>query len=372
MKRVAIITYHRALNCGAMLQAWALQTVLTRMGCHVDFPRCNKVGLPCRWEGFKIASGKGFLSRIKTFIGETLIKIGSIGYYDYTRYMYHRFRHKFLRERNCQPQEFDRFYDLIIIGSDQVWHPKISKSDTALFLAENFSRFIPVVTYAASFGDKRLDDCEISRLVSALSRFKAISVREELTAAVLSENGIDSEIVVDPTCLLEAKDYEPLIGPRPIKEPYLFVYAVSLSRFVLESARELANRKGLRLVICGVYVRTSFRAPSECIWGVSPEKMVSLIAHAAVVLASSFHGTALSLIFSRPFLSLRDSKDTHPTRISTLLNGVGLGERVIDPSKSVDEMLDVLNRPIDWTEAQTRISEQRFGSIRFLERALDL
>lgn len=371
MKRIAILTYHKAFNCGAMLQAWALRRFLESKGCAVVFPDCNSVGVSARWDFRSLSQVHGF-AKIRQFVWLLIWNACSIGYLDYTRYCYRRFQRRELKGPRVAPRNLSAICDAAVIGSDQVWHPIISKADTPLFFAESIPPELPVVSYAASFGDDKHPEIVMQRLANALARFKAVSVREELAVQELSRFGVRSELVVDPTFLLEAKDYGPLIGPRPIKESYLFVYAVSLSHFVLDSARALAKRKGLKLVICGVYVRSPFRAPPECIWGVSPEKMVSLIAHAEIVLASSFHGTALSLVFSRPFLSLRDSKDTHPTRISTLLDGVCLGERVSDPTKSVDEMLDVLNRPIDWSEVQMRISKQRSESVRFLERALDL
>ena len=89
----------------------------------------------------------------------------------------------------------------------------------------------------------------MSRLVRALRRFKAVSVREELAARELKKRGTQSEIVLDPTFLLEASAYCPLIGSRPIEARYLFVYAVSLSGFVLRTARALAKQNGLKLVI---------------------------------------------------------------------------------------------------------------------------
>ena len=48
--KIAILTFHRAYNCGAMLQAWALRTVLERMGHTIEFPILNHVGETKRWK----------------------------------------------------------------------------------------------------------------------------------------------------------------------------------------------------------------------------------------------------------------------------------------------------------------------------------
>ena len=367
--RIAILTYHRAYNCGAMLQAWALRHYLEAQGISVVFPNCNTVGVSSRWSFDGLDHFRGF-GKVRQFVWLLVWNICSIGFLDFTRFCYRRFaRHEF-EPVKCRPQELDRFCDAVIIGSDQVWHPLISKKDTPLFLAENVPQSLPVIAYAASFGDEVPERGAMARIVKALPRFRALSVREELAERELREAGFAAKVVLDPTFLLEASFYRPLIGNRPRRGRYLFLYAVSLSHFVLETARELARRHGLELVICGVYVKSPFRAPSECIWSVSPEKMVTWVAHAEMVLASSFHGTALAVIFSKPFLSLRDTIDSHPTRISTLLNHIGLSGQIANPSFSAEQMSKALTRTIRWEEVHAELAELRKESARFLLEAL--
>lgn len=370
MKRIAILTYHKAYNCGAMLQAWALKTFLETNGFSVVFPDCNSVGVSPRWSFDGLDHFHGF-GRVRQFIWLLVWNICSIGFWDFTRFCYRRFARREFGALKCRPQELDRVCDAAVIGSDQVWHPLISKKDTPLFLAENVPQSLPVIAYAASFGDEVPERGATARIVKALPRFRALSVREELAERELREAGFAAKVVLDPTFLLKASSYRPLVASRPRRGRYLFLYAVSLSHFVVETARELARRHGLELVICGVYVKSPFRAPSECVWGVSPEKMVTWIAHAEMVLASSFHGTALAVIFSKQFLSLRDAEDSHPTRISTLLDHIGLSDRIANPSISAEQMQESLTRPICWTAVHAKLRELRGGSARFLMEALN-
>lgn len=369
--RIAIITYHKAHNCGAMLQAWALQTFLCAAGHDVEFPSCNNVGVPRRWielPGMRKSHG---LAKIRLWLSQCLINLFSIGWEDANRYAYNRFRRRFLKERSCTPDKFADNYDCAIIGSDQVWHPIISKSDTPLFLAENIPTSVPVVSYAASFGDTMPAEPALKRLLAALPRFKAISVREELAAATLHKAGFAAKTVLDPTFLLSNEGYRPLVGPRPYRKKYIFLYAVSLSDFVLQSARKLAAMLDLELVVCGVYVHTRYHTPPECICGVSPERMVTYIAHAEYVLASSFHGTALPVILSKPFLSICDQLESQNVRISTLLEKTGLSNRIVDPSIPIETMYSRLTMPVDWVAVQDRIAMLRQDSIAFLKGALE-
>jgi len=368
--RIAVLTYHKAHNCGAMLQAWALQEFLRSKGHVVEFPSCNNVGIAPRWIKLRTLHGARGFAKLRLWLYQFMANLFSIGWEDWNRFAYNRFRRRFLKERSCTPDKFADNYDCAIIGSDQVWHPLISKADTPLFLAENIPAAVPVISYAASFGDKIPDESALKRLLAALPRFKAISVREELAAATLYKAGFAVKTVLDPTFLLRSEDYRPFVGSRPYRKKYMFLYAVSLSGFVLQSARKLAAMIGLKLVICGVYVKTRYRTPPECVWGVSPERMVALIAHAEYVLASSFHGTALSVIFSKPFLSVCDQIGGTNTRIATLLESTGLADRIVDPSMQIEDMNSRLTESVNWTRVHERIEELRGDSIAYLKEVL--
>lgn len=371
-QRVGILTFHRAYNCGAMLQAWAMQEFLRGHGCDVDFPSCNSVGLRPRWIKLHALQNVHGIAWLRLWLSQLLVNLFSLGAEDLTRHAYRRFRRRFLKERKCAPAEFAEHYDRIVVGSDQVWQPLITKEDTALFLAENISANMAVVSYAASFGDSIPAEPALKRIIAALPRFKAISVREELAAMTLQDAGFPAEVVLDPTFLLRSPDYKALDCGRIVSERYLFLYAVSLSSFVLETARKLSSLLRLRLVICAVYVHTRYHTPRECIFGVSPDKMVSLIAHADAVLASSFHGTALSVIFEKPFLSMRDDVDVRPTRVSTLLGKLGLKDRIANPSTSLKEMKSLLSKSPDWPSVSRKLDAMREQSIAYLKGALGL
>ena len=148
--RIAIITFHRAYNCGAMLQAWALKTVLERMGHKVEFPICNHVGEDKRWKYEWINRDKRGMQVFRSLVGRFMLNALSIPCEDILRMRYRHFRKMHLPERVCSPDNFDKHYDLVVVGSDQVWSAKHSKSDAPLFLAENHSACVRKIAYAAS------------------------------------------------------------------------------------------------------------------------------------------------------------------------------------------------------------------------------
>lgn len=369
--RIAILTFHRAYNCGAMLQAWALKTVLERMGHRVEFPICNHVGEVPRWEYPVVNSGKKGLAWLRSAVGRTVLNLFSIPNEDILRGRYKAFREQNLPERDCSPSDFEKHYDLIVVGSDQVWSERHSGADAPLFFGENLPHSIRRIVYAASYGDKPLDQDRIGRVVRALDNFDAISAREKLVKDQLSAHS-DRDVteVLDPTLLVEASDYDEVASGKVPKEPYLFMYTLSTDRFFVDTAKELSRRSGVKCVIAPCYQYSRFRAPSGLTYGISPDRLVQYARNAKYVLAGSFHGTVMGAVFNKPFLSLREQVDTFESRPAALLRKLGCEERLVNPSVSIDEMHRRLIAPLP--DIKAKLVALRADSLSWLEGALKI
>lgn len=345
--RLGILTFHRAFNCGAMLQAWALKTVLEQMGHEVMFPECNRVGVAPRWRSVT-KPGRGLRGIVRAIVVNAL----SVGVEDLTRRCYRSFAREHLPMLKCSTADFSKHFDAVVIGSDQVWSLKHILSEAPLFLGESISPDLPKVAYAASCGDRPADEAFRRRLGHAIEGFSAISVRERLTRDQF-DAAVRSRIaeVADPTLLLRRKDYEGLEAGETPREPYMFVYALSVKPGLLTRARALARKAGLRLVIAAVYQYSRYHAAPEVVFGVSPDRMLALIRDAQCVLASSFHGTVFSILYGKPFLSIRNEVDDFESRPAALLNRLGASERLIGPTIGDEEAYERLMRPLPDFEA---------------------
>ena len=369
--RIGIITFHRAYNCGAMLQAWALKTVLERMGHDVEFPACNHVGETKRWFCGWINRDKHGIQFLRALFGRFLLNALSIPNEDILRMRYRNFREKHLPERACSPAEFEKYYDMVIVGSDQVWSAIHSQWEAPLFFAENMPASMRKISYAASYGDKPLDDDAIKRVVSALDRFSLISVREPLAQKQLSNLSSRAiEVTLDPTLLLTARDYDEIAyNSVSIKKPYLFMYTLSTAPFFVNTARELANRLGVKCVIAPCYQYSRFRATKGLIYSISPDRLVGLARGAKYVLAGSFHGTVMGLMFNKPFLSLREEVDEYESRPASLLNMIGCRERLVNQTTSIDEMEDLLSQEVS-SKVYEMLDIKRNESLQWLCNAI--
>ena len=369
--RIAIITFHRAYNCGAMLQAWALKTVLERMGHTVEFPVCNHVGETNRWLYSLSGIDKKGFGVVKSLAGRFLLNVMSIPCEDILRARYKNFRAANFRERECAPSDFAKYYDVVVIGSDQVWSVRHTKTEAPLFFAETIPAVLRKIAYAASYGDKPLDEESAKQVASSLNRFSAVSVREPLAKeqlSALSDKKID--VTLDPTLLLTADDYAAIeTAPTSSSKPYLFMYTLSTAPFFVNTAKVLSRRLGVKCVIAPCYQYTRFGAPKGLTYSISPDRLVGWARGAKYVLAGSFHGTVMGVIFRKPFLSLRAQIDEYESRPAALLNMMGCSDRLVNPETSIDRMEELLCAELP-SVTYDRLNAKRASSLEWLRGAI--
>ena len=214
--KIGILTFHSQLNYGGVLQCWALQTVLEKLGHEVvvidrwhnaDNSLLERGYNKWNWRQWvkywlRVLLGLGDLNpwlrvrRTKRFLGKYLGKYLHLTQYHFV-------------EWKDAPKELG--VDMIVVGSDQVWHCG-NWGDPRVYLLEGASQ-IPAVAYAASFGMVGLptalgigargaEDVAAEPIYRrGLAKFKAISCREREGVEICREMGLDARHVVDPTLL---------------------------------------------------------------------------------------------------------------------------------------------------------------------------
>lgn len=364
--RIGILTFHRAYNCGAMLQAWALQTVLTRLGHNVEFPDFQSVGRVGRFYGLHAprAFSKPWLYLL--WLRDLLC---SIGVCDYKRYRFRRFMNRYINHHKRRLSDVDTVYDVLMVGSDQVWNPSVSGQMLSLFLCEGLSCKTPAVGYAISIGDSVLPECYYERMRESAKRFKVISFREESSRDIIdAESRLGAKVVLDPTLLLLSADYK-RIPERGISDrPYLYVYATP-SLKMLEAARELSKALGLRLIVGYFYTATINFGIREMQYDLSPDTLVNSIRGASYVITNSFHGTALSIVFGKKFISFANSDSVIRSRIQCLLERLCASDRIVSEASAISDMKDRLMAEVP-SCVYRRLDECRSAAMAYILKAL--
>ncbi len=360
--RIGIITFHRAYNCGAMLQAWALKTVLERMGHNVSFPfgDYNKVvpRYPVRTPLAGRCRSGSLFKRLRSFLYRLFLTVigkksgVTAGVY------YEAFRRKYLPEIYCDVKDWRSYFDAVVLGSDQVLNPGI-RNWTSYFLCKEVPAGVRKIAYAASVGEKSLSPDAEADILEALASFAAVSVREPFK---------DFPVMLDPSLLLTSEDYNTIAKKVRKKREYIYLYSIETSPFEIAVAREISERLGLELLITPLHGTFNHKNERDISNKISPSYMVGHIKKAKYILAGSFHGVAVALVHAKPFLNIIPAH-REARRVSTLLAHIGETDRIVNPDISIDEMVLRLTRPLD-KKCFLYLDKVRHESLEWLEVAL--
>lgn len=372
---LAILTFHRAFNCGAMLQAWALKSVLNELGHFVVFPSCNTIGECAKGRTFPSFKGLHWWHGVARLI-RWLLKWPSFFWNEglYRRLKWSRFttfRSRWLDEECNSPASFCERYDAVIIGSDQVWNPDIVGKMQTLFLGEWASPGFPLIGYAVSVGDESEKILKDSRFVLAVSRFSALSFRENIEK--ISSLLIPSPYtcVCDPTLLLSRDYYRKCECPRRLhRRPYLLIYTLWFATEMWPMASRIAQRLGLDLVLIDPARESRHeRKALPNIWAVSPDRFLAYVRDATCIMAASFHGAVFSLIYNKPFVCYQTRAEMLSSRVGQLLMRIGEHNRIFNQESSVAEVEACLLKPLEKQTFQN-IAAFKKESLFFLREAL--
>ena len=383
--KIGILTQSINNNYGGILQNYALQTVLQRMGHKVE---------TLNWDAYRCDHAhEGYIQQtwqiVKTFISRIILQ----------------------RQRNYPWQQRDFFYLLsvpnrqfckahlhlsswlwgassfrdytilhqfnaLIVGSDQTWRPQYNKNGMLdrMFLDFTTGLDIKRIAYAASFG---VDNWEYNqqqtiRYARLLKQFDTISVREESGIRLCQEHLQTDDVkhVLDPTLLLEASDYETLIGNCPKMPSRL------LTTDILDNSKDI--QQYIQTVAIQKQLHVTEFAPKYCNLGmvtaqnigdyVSPSVIEWLTAfrNADYVICDSFHGTVFCIIFNKPFVTI-GNRNRGIGRFNSLLSQFGLTDRLLEPT---DDIITVLDKPINWEFVNKRRQNLKAISLQFLSTSL--
>ncbi|MBR3640471.1 MAG: polysaccharide pyruvyl transferase family protein [Oscillibacter sp.] len=261
-------------------------------------------------------------------------------------------------------------YDVILAGSDQIWNPKIfpdGRFDPVFFGAFSAVRKI---AYAPSFGVPSLPEGMEAELKTYLADFTHLSVREAQGRAILQKIGRDAPVVLDPTLLLTAQEWDAMAS-RASDLPqggYLLCYCVSDPAALTPYVRALAEKTGLPVVqLCGT--RRKVVPGAKQIFSAGPAEFLTLFSRAEYVVTNSFHGTVFAVQYEKPFFTAVSPAETaapERSRTYSLLSSLGIAERIVGTGESAS-----LDEEVDWAAVRDRLTAQRRASMAYLKAALE-
>lgn len=380
--KLGILTQPLHCNYGGLLQAWALQQMLTRMGHEAWIIRREHV----RKEDFGILHqlASTVLHGIRRIIGgeNQKLKIESsqekIICKNTNRFI--ESRYTFLSPMLYTDSALSRYigsnsFEGFIVGSDQVWRPLYSPAIGNYFL--DFAKHennIKRIAYAASFG---VDNWEFSRKDTQMARelvsmFDLITVREDSGVKLLKEYlNVNAYHVLDPTMLMNKSDYELLVkNPTSAlndSKGELFCYVLDPANHIKDAIDSCVSKTHYETFFCYASRRVKseddLRHINECIMP-PVEQWLKSFMDAKMVITDSFHGTVFSIIFNKPFWVIAN-ENRGTARFTSLLTQFDLENRIIDTHNSPD-----WSAPIEWTAVNNRRNELQKKSALLLSNSL--
>ena len=364
--KIGILTYHRAENYGALLQAYALLTYLKSLGHRVSFvdywPAYHS-------DYFKIFSWTNFVSRpIKSKL-HILVRLLLMGSKLYSR---KKVMQTFMHERlglSENPRYTDRNgstekYDAVVYGSDQIWRKQNLGGvgfDEWYFGAGNVCADRRIV-YAGSMGKLETSPEDVSFVKAQMRNFSSIAVRENDLHDYLQQQGVPSDVVIDPVFLLNREQWHQLAVAPKSDSKYILFYNLLNTPESTSFAKALSKETGLP--IREITKKTSLKQKgSRLIDNASIEEFLGLVEHADYVVSNSFHGVAFSLVFERQFFAV--GMGAKSNRVVSLLETAGISERYIETMPH-----QIPLSPIDYDQVQIRIQKETDKSKDYLCKAL--
>ena len=376
--RIAIVTFHRAYNYGAVLQAYSLNRYLRDNGADCEL-------LDYYPEYFYnmyhvLPQDRRSLPGLKTLCCHMLLQSTlSKRNKGFERFLKQYTKISDRSYSNLKSVELP--YDAFIAGSDQIWSPSAARFDPAFFLSSKPFAEKLKYSYAASFGTKYIPEELRKAYQKRLGSFRRISVREESGVPIVESLTGKSPIVsCDPTLLLEKNEWDEICGEEPIiKGEYIFLYYVKQPKDIRLYAEKLASDLKCKVVCLSCYFVKSNKLMYDYMSGkidegpgfisyntASPNEFLNLIKYAKYVLTSSFHGTVFSILFHKQFLTQTIWGDGSVNeRVINLLDQVGLSKRSINnKTNDIDEVEN-------WKLVDQMVSDMRSGGVQYLRTVLD-
>lgn len=326
MLKVAIITFHRAINYGAVLQTYALSKYLKESGYDVKVLDYRSEAIE---SSYKVRL-KPNMNSLKQMLLLPFSEKKKRKFYEFIEKNIPHTRPLYTVE---DLREEAHNFDFIVTGSDQVWNSQWTAGDNAFLL--NFCEDAQKVSYAASIGKSSVSAEEEERLKKHLMNFRAISVREK-TGKSLLDSLIQKDVFVncDPVALLSKEEWEQT-ADVPEEKNYVLVYMLVKSDSLMNVAVEYGKKNGKQVILINDNIRKQYSVSYKRY--ISPEQFVGLFCKADCVFTNSFHGTMFSIIFEKEVhVELQKYKGAPNSRFVDLLTQVGMEDCVFEGGQ-IDE-----------------------------------
>ncbi len=364
--KVAVTTLHHVRNYGSLLQTYATQKTVEKLGHSCEIIDYIPRGLTLKYGILTIKSQgnivKDFVRKSAAALFFSIQQATMINFLKKNVTLSKKKYSNFLELKNDPP-----IADAYISGSDQIWNTQNYNlpDDVKGYYLQYVPQGKIKLAYASSIGKDEFSQEEKVNVKEYLKDFKAVSVRENSAVSMLEEIGVENAVhVLDPTLLLTKQEWLEFLGNhKKEKEPFIFVYNLNRNAHVKNFALKLAEQKGLKII--NFSDTLDFMSGAENRIHNTVFDFLYYLSDAEYIVTDSFHGTAFSVNLGKQFISFAAPRFN--SRLLSILELFGLEDRFLT---EFDGTVDAIYKDIDKEKVQNKLSVERERCINFLKQNL--
>lgn len=378
MPKVNIVTSAKELNYGAILQAYALQETLTRLGESTELLWWSNQKNSNKDIRFRKLFAIGILAvRHPTVMKKAMNSYSSAFFKEFSpksRAMFKEFEEKHLKIKYLNYSEMKRYAHggeckAVICGSDQIWNSYAIYVDPFYYL-----RFVPQtkrIAYAPSFGKKDIPKYNQKSIGKYISEIPNVSVREKTGKSIIY-NLVNKEVpvVLDPSFLLNYIDWKKLENKVLVPEKYILFYFLDMPDEIhKEKIQKIQKDLNLPIIALPYDFKEGLGIKNIHYVDAGPSEFLFLVRNATYILTDSFHGTAFSINYKKNFLVFSrqyGANQSQASRVTDLLDILNISERYITGYNNTTKLVDNIN----YAKVTNQLNELIKESIGYLKKTL--
>lgn len=388
MKKVAIVSCYFQHNYGSMLQAYATQMALDKLGYENETINISGFNSEIKRAKFlyfvkasltsdillsKAGMAKNLLvKRVSrsTYTTNTKIRAEKFDSFSKAKFRLSRTYHSKAELGGACPEE----YSAVVVGSDQLWLPGNIAAD---YYTLNFvPKTVNTIAYATSFGQSSLPKDSAEKASVFLKKIRHIGVREESGQKLVNQlTGRSVPVVCDPTLLFSGNEWMSIQVNEPIvKGRYILCYFLGNNPPHREFAKSLKAQTGCKIVALthlDEYVKSDKAYADITPYDIDPADFLNLIRNAEYICTDSFHCSVFSILYERPFFTFRrynrNTKQSTNSRLDTLFHLTGISGRLLTGNEKIQACLKIST---DFEAVHNKIELIRKESYNYLKTAL--
>jgi hypothetical protein len=371
--KIALLSFHNAVNFGAALQAYALEEVLALANYDCEYinyqneHRKNAYNMTYHIM-LNLKKGK-IINAIKHLLGLPFMSLRKYRFNQF--YKEHLKCTKKVYSSSLEAQELNNQYEKFIVESDQVWNFENNGADFAFlldFVTDNNKK----ISYSSSFGVAIIPELLEEKYKENLLKIKHLAVREKFGADLVKKmTNRDAVLVLDPVFLLSREQWLNLIPAKKIKRNEKFIFSYTnrenqLEDFLKQTNYDLEDTKIYKLsrhLTIGDFFSRKVRQK----YTMSPTDFIQNLNESELIVTASFHCVALSIILNKQFIAILTGDQGKDERIISLLEITCLQNRIFNSKMTMKKV----NESIDYNKVNQIVNEYKEYSLQYLKNSID-